>query len=68
VSSPAKLKNIRPLTNTEVQTLLQMVLQAVLWIRMFLGLPDPDPSLFERTRIRILLSTSKKCYKNIDFN
>ncbi len=42
-------------------------LTVVLWIwtriRMFLDLPDLDPSLF--VRIRILPSTSKKAYENL---
>ncbi len=43
---------------------------SVLWIRicrirLFLGLPCPDPSLL--VRIRILQSTSKKSNKNLDF-
>jgi hypothetical protein len=39
----------------------------MLWIliRMFLGLPDPDPSLF--LWIRIFSSTSKKSKENLDF-
>jgi hypothetical protein len=40
---------------------------AVLWIRvrMFLDLPDPDPSLF--VGIRILSSSGKNSKKNLDF-
>jgi hypothetical protein len=34
---------------------------------MFLGLPDPDPSLFVRIRIWILPSTSKKSKINFYF-
>jgi hypothetical protein len=37
----------------------------VRWILMFLGLPDPDPSLF--VRIRILPPTSKKSKKILGF-
>ncbi len=33
----------------------------------FLGLSDPDPSLFVQIWIRILLSSSKKSKKNLDF-
>ncbi len=40
---------------------------SVPWIRMFLGLPDPDPLVrgTVRTRIRILLSSSKNSKKSL---
>jgi hypothetical protein len=38
---------------------------AIRRIRMFLDLPDPDPSLF--VRIRIFPSSSKNSNKNLDF-
>jgi hypothetical protein len=50
------------------------LLKTVLWIqirihtiRNFLDFTDPDPSLFVQTRIWILLSSSKKSKKNLDF-
>ncbi len=45
-------------------------LYPVLWTRicMFLGLPDPDPSLFVRIWIRILPSRSKKVRKSLISN
>jgi hypothetical protein len=54
--------------------MLKHNMEPVLWIqirirtgniRKFLGLPDPDPSLF--VRIRILPSSSIKSKKNLDF-
>jgi hypothetical protein len=40
------------------------------WIQiyMFLDLLDPNPSLFARIRIRVLLSSSKNSKKNLDFH
>jgi hypothetical protein len=44
-------------------------IQCSTWIRMFLGLLDPDPDrhYFVRIRIRILPSQAKKVNKNLVF-
>jgi hypothetical protein len=50
-------------TKASDTTELSVVDQVIQGIRMFLGRPDPDPSLFVRIWIRIRPSTSKKVRK-----
>ncbi len=67
--------NSLPLSDGTILKKIVQLLVPVLWFRihMFLGLPDPDPSLVVQIRIllfvqiRILASSSKTSKKNLRF-
>ncbi len=62
-SSPKARGSCKIFTNRFYPQTCQLLTLPVLWIRKFLGHPDPDLSLF----LRILSLSSKKSKKSLDF-